>query len=367
MMFLTGCPDKPKQQENGDNKKKVEQIDKKAAGEFLDNYLRFVLERNIDAMKSFYSKNLKSQIREVKLEDNPHPVGYKIVEDDESDEEGGSQQEGAIVVKVHIYNAYNGAPYFSDETFKYTLIKEEGEIVIDKVQEDKSIVIDGKEKSIVKRDSYKVKGEEIIKIGDLPEFVTPKKGSLPEQKFQVPKKQFGPCALSSDGKKILITSVSENSFIGMAEMEDSSEAFALAEGSSQGQEQGGQAGQNQEQQTQGQEEKKPTVIIKPIDLYFKSKIQLVSFSPDNKKFLVENIQDSGKHRIILYTMEGEILNTIIDKQFRADVFSLSGCYFVSPAKIIFKVTPDKNGTDEEQKLKGIWEFDIDKDTLKQIQ
>ncbi|EYE88500.1 hypothetical protein Q428_07430 [Fervidicella metallireducens AeB] len=255
MMFLTGCPDKPNQQENSDNKKKVEQIDKKAAGEFLDNYLRFVLERNIDAMKSFYSKNLKSQIREVKLEDNPHPIGYKIVEDDENDEEEGSSQEGAIVVKVHIYNSYNGVPYFSDETYKYTLIKEDGEIVIDKVQEDKSIVIDGKDKSIVKRDSYKVKGEEIIKIGDLPEFITPKKGSLPEQKFKVPKNQFGPCALSSDGKKILITSISENSFIGMAEMEESSEAFALAEGSGQGQDQGGQSGQNQEQQTQGQEEK----------------------------------------------------------------------------------------------------------------
>ncbi|EYE88499.1 hypothetical protein Q428_07425 [Fervidicella metallireducens AeB] len=66
-------------------------------------------------------------------------------------------------------------------------------------------------------------------------------------------------------------------------------------------------------------------------------------------------------------MEGEILNTSIDKQFRMDVFSLSGCYFVSPGKIIFKVTPDKNGTDEEQKLKGIWEFDIEKDSLKQIQ
>lgn len=360
MFTLSGCPG-GEEEKTDDNKIQVNKIEKAAATEFMDNYLRYVLKGDDMVVKSFYSSKVKELMKkDIPKSTEPHPVGYKI--------EGGEGEKGKMIMTVHLYSAYNGFPYFSDDTYKYTLILQKGKILIDKIDKEKSIEIYAQKNTLYKIEGEKVKGDKIIAIDELPFFVTSKGAS--EQKFPVPKDSFGPLAVSSKGKEIVITSMGENSFIAIIKMEEAEEASNIQgdEDKKKGEDQG-QAGGEGEGKQQGQEaEKKPELSIKPVDLYFKTKVNSVSFSPDGKIFVVETIPKGGMNKLIIYTSQtGDIVKTNIEKQFKTESFYLKSPYFISKEELIFSVIPGENTTDEEKMLKGEWMLDIKSGKIKKIQ
>lgn len=357
--LLTGCPggDDEKEKEN-DNKMQVKKVETKAAKEFMDNYMRYLLKKDEIAVKSFYSSKAKLNMKpDIPTALEPHIAGYKLEE--------GEQKKEKVEMKVRIYSAYTSSPYFSEDTFKYTLILEDGRLLIEKVEKDKSIELFAMGNVLIKKEGEKVEGQKIISLDELPYFSTPIGGG--EKKFTVSKDGFGPCAGSSGVKKVVVTTKGKNSLVAILEEEDSEEVSNNeGEGNeTQGEESKQGGGQENKQTPPESMEKKAKFKITSVDLYFNNKIEVVNFSPDGKSFLVIHTPPDGMGRISIYkTPKGEIVKTPIESQFKPGRFSIKSAYYISPEEIVFTVEPGKDTTLEEKMLKGEWTLDIKKEKLK---
>lgn len=358
VLLFTGCPDEEKPKSD-DNKTQVKKIDKKAAKEFMDNYMRYMLSGNNVALKSFYSDEIKEKTGSMPEITNPSPVGFKLEEGENKDEE--------MEFTAHIYSAASDTPYYSDDTYKYSIKIEGGKMLIDKIKKDKSTEIFAKGNVLYKRDGDKVKGEGVLTLDDLPMFSTPKGGS--EGKYNVPRDAFGPCAIAPDDKGYIISSSGkDNSFIATVKMKESMETIKLqgGEGGKQGAGSGGQ-GAGGQQGGQGQEQTKSNISLKPVDLYLNTKITGISFAPDGKLIAVEIVPPGGLKRVNIYKgEEWDQVKADIDKHFMKGRFAIKKPYFVENNKMVFTVEPISDATPEEQTLKGEWFYDVKGDKVNQI-
>lgn len=364
-LLFTGCPGGEDEGGNseGENKSGSEnKIDMKSAKEFMDNYMRYVIKMDTDVMKSFYTPKLKEQIKDVAKASNPHPVGYSIG--------GGEGKEKKAEYTVSIFNAYTGSPYFSSDTYKYTVVMEDGKMLIDSISKDKVMELFGKGKVLFMKEGSKVEGKYVISLDELPTYASPQ--SSPEVKLPIPRDAFGPCALSPDNKSIIFTSVGKDSFIAMGELEeeDKSTMNQRAEGGDKNKQGGDKKGggeQGGQEKGKEQEQQKAKIKMNPIDLYPDTKINVLVLSPDGKTLAVETAPVGGQSQLKLYKSDkGEGLEAQkIKNNFRPDRFSLSNPYFTSPTAIVFTVKAIDGAQDEEKELEGEWIYDIKAETLKQ--
>ncbi|SEF79046.1 hypothetical protein SAMN05660865_01022 [Caloramator fervidus] len=350
LLLLTGCPDKNKKSNSDKTEVKIERIDKKAAEEFLNNYMFHAMKRDINAMSSYYSSNLKQNYNVSKVLDEPRPVGYKIETEGEESE-----------YKVHVFNAYLGYPYFSDDVFKYKIILKDGKMLIDEIKRETSTEIYSKGKKLYKRMEENSKEEFVISLDELPNFVSAQNMLSLEQKYQVPKKKFGPCAVSSEGDMFVISSVDENSFVGVVKLEE--QVFKVAE---KGQEETQGTQQDKEDEEKEEKEQKQ-VKFKALDYFLNKVINLVIISPDGKKILVVTEDKRGKSDIKAYNSDdGTLIELSFESQFKGDVFSLKDPFFISDKEFVFKVDVKSGATQEEKKLKGDWIYDFESKKFRQI-
>ncbi|KRQ86714.1 hypothetical protein ABG79_01466 [Caloramator mitchellensis] len=359
MILFTGCPDEEKKESS--DKKEVQNttIDKKAAEEFLNNYLFHAIKRDTNAMLSYYSPKLIENYKEVVKNENPHPVGYKI-------EEGEISKESEF--KVHIFNAYNAYPYFSDDTFKYKLTSKNGKLLIDEIKKEDSIELYSKGNSLYKKTGDNAQGEFIVSIEDFPAFTSAQNIIYPEQKFKVPKKKLGPCAIDSEGKIAIVSSIDVDSYIGIVRLDE--EAFNMAQNGQkgQGQDQKGEGGGGEEQKSEEERQReKKEIKIKSLDFYSNKIIQIITLSPDGKTILTEISDNRGKREIKGYKGEdGSSLELEFVKQFKSDVFSTINPFFISKNEFVFSVEVKPNATDEEKRLRGDWVYNIETKKFRQI-
>lgn len=359
IIVFPSCSSKSKNEEKkNENKEQVMKIDQKQASTFIDNYLRYVLKGDYSNLSGYYSEKLTSSIHEVKPQSNPRPVAFKISE--------GEFEKDKAEFKVTIFNAYDNKPYFSVDFFKYGIIMENDKMLIDSIDKENSIEIYEQDKSLFKRDKYSGKSEKIFTLKDLPPFVYSKQ-TVREQKYQVPKQMFGPCAVSEDGKSILVSSIGTDSYLGYIKITETKEAFKVAQGEEEKKQDSGKA-QGEEEQTKEEESKetKTTFTIKDIDFYFNSTITSIIFSPNGQNLVVEVKDKNGMSYLNLYSVSGEKLDLKLERRFPKDRFSLTKPYFVSENEVVFTVIPSKNATDEESKLKGDWMVEIQKGDINQI-
>lgn len=361
MLLSTGCPGGEEEPKSDDNKTQVKKIDKNAAKEFMDNYMRYMLSGNTVALKSFYSSEIKEKTNSTPEIKNPSPVGFKL--------EGGENKEEKMEFTAHIYSASTDSPYYSDDTYKYTIKINDGKMLIDKIQKDKSTEIYTKGSVLYKREGDKVQGEVVLTLDDLPLFSAPRRAS--EGKYRVPRDTFGPCAITPDGKGLIISSSGEgNSFIAIVKMKEEEEAINLQGGQEKKQGGGGQEAQGGQQGGQEggqQQQSKSNISLKPIDLYLNTKITGISFAPNGKMIAVEVVPSGGLTRVNIYKgEEWEQVKADIDKHFMKSRFAIKKPYFVEDNKMIFTVDPIKDATTEEQTLKGEWFYDVKADNINQI-
>ncbi|SKA95328.1 hypothetical protein SAMN05443428_1187 [Caloramator quimbayensis] len=399
LIFTTGCPGNEKKKSNESNKVEVNKsenkIDKNAASAFINNYLAYVLKGDFDGMKSFYNDEVKSQIKSIPVSSSSRPVGYKIDTDDSGLEE--SQNEGkSAAFKVHLFNSGQDIPYFSDDLYKYTVELKNNKMVISKIEKEKSTEIYEKNKVLYKREGDKIKGEKILSLSEMPDFISLSNTLYPGQKIPLPKDGFGPCAISPDGKNILITtkgtlktagasggSIKNDvtyAFIAILSMKedeqqsiqqnkntkDSKQVIKLEGGGDEKNKEESSGNEESKTGAEGQEKEKVQLpSIKTLDLYVEAKIKTAAFSPDGKFIIVEYIPPSGLNRIKMYKVqEREIVELIVDRQFLPDRFGIVSPAFISFEELSFKVVPSKDATSEEQKYEGIWKMDIKEQKLK---
>lgn len=381
LFTLCGCPDKNKSNQDNDKVEVKNKIDKKTAKEFMDNYLRTAAAGDISTLNSFYSSNMKSEMKpEIKVS-NPHITGYKIETEGDTggDEEGGDSEnqeknknEDTVEYKVHIFNAFTGFPYSSDDSVSYTIKMENKKMVIDKKKIEKTVDIYSLNNALYKRSEGKVKGEYVISIKDMPEFAIPQSTLPLEAKFSVPRDNFGPCVMAPDGNSIAVSSNGVNSFAAIVKVEEkgksaSEDSKATIGGDKEGGTGGNSGGGENKETSKASEESKLNATLNPVDLYIECKINNFAFSPDGKTLAVETIPHNGNNKVYLYkTKEQEIINAGIDKQFKPDRFKIINPCFLSENELEFKVSAVKSATSDELRYNGFWIFNIKTKKFKQI-
>ncbi|MCX7902925.1 MAG: hypothetical protein N2486_00290 [Caloramator sp.] len=353
IFLIAGCPDKNDKSDTNKTEVKSDKLDKKSAEEFLNNYMFHAMQRDLNAMLSYYSPKLRENYKPLPKQEEPRPVAYKI------EKEGFEEEE----FTVHIFSSYAKFPYFSEDVFKYKVITKDSKLMIDEIKKEKSTEYFAKGSILYKKEDEKSKAEALVSIEDLPNFTSAQNMLTPEQKFKVPKKRFGPCGSSPEGDTIIISSIDKDSFLGMLKLEE--ETFKVAQGGQQDQQEG-QAAQ-QPQQGEEQEEGKREIKIKSIDYFLGKVVNLIVFSPDGKKFLVEVEDEKGKREIKAYNSEdGSSIDMPLNSQFKGDVFNIRDPFFISEKEFVFSVDVKANATDEEKRLKGDWIFDIENKKFRQI-
>lgn len=362
ILVIGGCgknSDSSKEETPTPTEEKTDKIDNKAAEDFMEHYMTYVVDMNDNAKRSFYSSRLLQEIGSEEAEKEPHVVGY-ILGDSETSEEG-SNFSASLLCEV------TGEPNFSIDTYSYTLINENGTLKIDKISKESSMELLGEgDKIYLKKDEESEK-QLAVTLDDLPDYSVMQVGASPEQKFSVPKKKFTSCGMASDGENVIVTSSDDTGsacFISKVTVKQDKEALQ------QGEDEQGQGGEKQEEEEQDkekpQDKEKSKGIVKPLDLIKDCQAYGITFSPEFDKFIVGLLYPNGTKGFRIYDMEsGKIVEAQVD--FLGEKVSSEMPYFASDKEIQFKVNPADDATDEEKSYMGKWSLDLESGKVKQIQ
>jgi WD40 repeat protein len=260
----------------------------------------------------YYSQGLRKSIVNPAPMKEPHPNGYKI---GPMEEKGGKLEGSATLFMV-----YTGRPYFSADESKFEILKEKGSYAIDKIEKSKSMEISEKEKALVMREEGDVKGKEIVKLDELPEFAAPQ-GASPDKKFTIGRDAFGPIAMDPESKKLALSTTGTNPTLLLMDVEKKQ--------------------------------------ITPLDLYFDNQVQSVSWSQDGKYLSVEMSGRSGTGFLYIYDAEKEsLVDDPMKDALKASKFTISNAYWISGSELVFNASGiGKLGSGDEKKA-GSYKFDV---------
>lgn len=289
-----------------------EKLDKKEGEKLLNDYMKALVLRDSNGIKLFYSENLKQASGNLAFADNPHPNGFLVNTLEE--------KEGKLEGKAVLLSISTGLPYFSSDESTFTIIKEKGSYVIDKIEQSKTTEISEKNKTLFMKEEGDVKGKEILKIDEVPEFTTPQSG-WPGQKFNIGRDGFGPIAGDVEGKKLAVSTTGKYPTL----------------------------------MTMDVKEKK----LKPIDLFFEEIVQSVAWSQDGKYLAAEMQNKAGAKYIYIYDVEkGKKVDDPMKNVLKPGKYSVNTPYWISGEELVFNVSGLTGLSADEEKNVGSYKFDV---------
>lgn len=305
-------PQKEEGSEKQEESEKEEKIDKKEGERLLNDYMVALLLRDYNRVKLFYSENLRQHTADFSPEAEPHPNGYKV---DKLEE-----KEGKLEGKAKMSLVSTGTPYCSIDEVKYTISRERDSYVIEKIEKSESTEGYEKEKTLFLRQGGDIKGKEIIKIDELPQYAIPQGGS-PDQKFPISRDGFGPIALDGESKKLCISTQGKNPAILILDIEKKQ--------------------------------------AKPIDLYFGGSIQSISWSQDGTYIAVEQMTSSGLKILSIYdTQKEKKIDDPLKEVLKPERFNINTPYWTSDNELVFNAAGRTQLSNEEKKKAGSYKFDV---------
>lgn len=306
------APPSGMENEKGTEEKKDEdKPDKNEGKKLLDQYLRALVLRDTGKMSSFYSESLKQQTVNFSSQPDPHPNGFIL--------DTVNEKEGKLEAKAKLLSVYTGQPYFSSDENAYTIIKEKGSYVIDKIEGGKGTEIVEKDGALFMKEGGDVKGKEIVKLNELPGYMTPQ-GAAPDQKYSVGRDRFGPIAGDGEGKKIAMTTIGTYPSLMVMDIK----------------------------------EKK----VKPLDLFFNLTVLSMSWSQDGSYIAVEVSNSKGLKSLFVYDAEkGKRIDDPVENIANPEKYSINTPYWISDSELVFNVTAAAGLTADEQKAAGSYKMD----------
>lgn len=294
-----------------EKKEDADKPDKNEGKKLLEQYLRALIIRDSARISSFYSESLKQQAVNFSTQPNPHPNGFTI--------DSVEEKEGKLQAKVKLLSVYTAEPYFSSDSSSFTIIKEKGSYVIDKIEQEKTTEIVQKENALFMKEGGDVKGKEIIKLAELPGYAVPQ-GATPDQKYPVGKDRFGPIAGDAEGKKLAVTTVGKYASLMVLEVKDKK--------------------------------------VKPLDLYFDVSAQSIAWSQDGNFLAVEVLNAAGTKSVYIYDIEkGKRLDDPVKSIVKPGKYSVDTPYWISENELVFNVSAVQNLTPDEMKTAGSYKLD----------
>jgi hypothetical protein len=185
--------------------------------------------------------------------------------------------------------------------------------------------ISEKENSLYMKEDVDVKGKEILKIDEVPQYATPQ-GGAPGQKFTIGRDGFGPIAGDIEGKKLAVSTTGKYPAVLIMDIKEKQ--------------------------------------LKPVDIYLEDTIYSMAWSQDGKHIAVEMSNPSGARYINVYEAEkGSKIDDPMRNMLKPDKFSVNTPYWISENELVFNVKAVGNLSPADQKNTGSYKLDIKNTSL----
>lgn len=359
---LISCKGKSKNQkeESKDN------FDIKIATNIMDSYMQYLKKDDIENAKKLYSKELAEKQKDI-VKSDLKIEGFKL---DEINEVGRS---GLFKVKV-ARSTPNKSMSILD-MYNIKVEKEGNEYKINEInsstEKEAFIENDG----IRLRQKNNVKTSLIVDLAGIPHYAYPKDDKANISKALVPKKNFGMINFAYSGEKIVVSTFDKDSYIGVIKIDETMATQGGGKGGSGAQGGGGQeggAGTGGAGGDQGGGTKSPTretpvgKEITNIDILKDTKVDLMTFSLDEKVILVQYDKTSvGKYIRVYDTDSGEMIPVEFEKKFPPDKVDV---VFSSFDKDVLNIEVRSKGTTEKAQadLIGKWQINLKDNKIKKL-
>lgn len=353
---FSACKKESDQKEETNEAK--QNFDIKVATNIIETYMGYLTKEDMESAKKLYSKELLEKHKgisktELKI------FGYKM---DEINEVGKS-----ALFKIRVAKSTPDKPSATLDVYNIKIEKEEEEYLITQVNSMTEKDAFFEEESIRVRDKSNVKTNLLIDKTGIPQFAYPKDDNAKINKVTIPKDKFGVLSFAYSGEKIAITTQSKDSYIGIIKIDES---MSVQGGGGAGGGGGAEGGAGGGQGSGGSNVKvRETPIgkeINSIDIINDSKVELLTFSLDEKYVLVQfNKSNVGTNIRVYDTDSGELIPVDFEKEFPLGKVDVKFSSFNKNALNI-EVVERKNTDKSQAQLLGKWQVDLKEYELKKL-
>lgn len=338
-----GC----KSNKQEESKETSESFDMKTATNITDTYMKYLIKEDIENSKKFYSKELAksaffSENKNLKI------FGYNLTDTSEVGKSG--------IFKMRISRSDITKPFASLDEYSIKVIKEESDYKISETNNtvQKEAFIEGNK--IRLRNKNNVSTNLVVDIGSIPNYAFSKDDKTNIEKIQVPKTKFSIMNFSYGGENLAIATQDKDSYVAIIKIDES---LAVQSDKGGGDEKGGGGGSKENQGGAGPTTEKPIgKEITSIDLLRDSKIEFMSFSPEEKNLVVQYTKPGIGHCLRVYKTEGgDLISFRFEEKYPLDKVDVTFSSY-DKETLSFDVVPKKSGDKSVTDIVGKWQLSL---------
>lgn len=345
--ILAGCGSSKKEE----SKESSESFDMKAATNVTDTYMKYLTKEDIENSRKFYSKDLLKNA--VSQENKSLRIfGYNLTDTSEVGKLG--------IFKMRVARADIIKPFASLDEYSIKIIKEGSDYKISETNNtvQKEAFIEGNK--IRLRNKNNVNTNLIVDIGSIPNYTFSKNDKSNIDKIQVPKTKFSMINFSYGGESLAIATEDKDSYIAIVKIDES---LAVQSGK-EDQEKGGKGGDTGAGGAEGGgkaggQEKPIGKEITSVDLLRDSKIEFMSFSPEEKHITVQYTTKPGiGHCLRVYKIDGgDLIPFKFEEKYPLDKVEVMFSSY-DKETLNFDVVPKKSGDKSITDITGKWQLSL---------
>ncbi|MEG0371503.1 MAG: hypothetical protein RR645_04320, partial [Clostridium sp.] len=269
----------------------------------------------------------------------PKPLGYKL----EQVEKVGDD----MIASVNVVESKSEKSYCSILNMSYTMSKINNKnMLIKRIDNNGQLAffLDIKQnvKVFVTKEDNAAKGTVVFDVSEIPSYMVVKSAQEPLRKVELSREDFGPVAISNDGKHMMITSRKNGNDV-LIMIEKVSQVFNIAGGpTGSGGPQGGD-GSKQESQVRN-------IEMQAIDYFEGSTVENIAISPSGD-FIVAMVKSGNNTKLSIYsTYNKEILLLKVMEKFKVDEYTILNSYFNDKDTIVLTVKNLKKNINENYSI-----------------
>lgn len=346
-VMLSGCKSN-KKEESKESTESTESFDMKAATNVADTYMKYLVKGDLENSKKFYSKDLlkNSGSNENK---NLRIFGYNLSDTSEVGKSG--------IFKMKVSRSDTTKPFASLDEYSIKIAKEESDYKISETNNNvqKEAFIEGDQ--IRLRNKNNVSTNLVIDLGSIPNFAFSKDDKTNIDKIPVPKTKFGMMNFSYGGDNLAISTEDKDAYIAIIKIDESMAVQSDKGGDEKGggKEVGGKAGESGGSKTK---EKPIGKEITTLDLLKDSKVEFMSFSPEEKHIAIQYTKPQVGHCIRVYKMEGgDMISFKFEEKYPLDKVDIIFSSYDKEA-LNYDVIPKKAGDKTVTNTIGKWQLNL---------
>ncbi|MDW8801655.1 hypothetical protein P8V03_10875 [Clostridium sp. A1-XYC3] len=345
---FVGCKSNKKEQA----KESTETFDMKAATNVTETYMKYLMKGDIENSKKFYSKEL---LKSSAPEENKSLkiFGYNLSDTSEVGKSG--------VFKLRVSRSDVTKPFASLDEYSIKISKEDTDYKINETNNNvqKEAFIEGDQ--IRLRNKNNVSTNLVIDLGSIPNFAFSKDDKSNIDKIPVPRAKFSIINFAYGGDNLALATEDKDSYIALIKIDESLAVQSDKGGGGDEQGGGGNGGGAKAGQDTGGSKTKEKPIGKEIttlDLLRDSRVELISFSPEEKHVTVQYTKPGVGHCIRIYKMDGgDMIPFKFEEKYPLDKVDVVISSYDKDT-INYDVIPKKAGDKTVNNIIGKWQLSL---------